>query len=214
MKVGIFGGTFNPIHLGHLRSAEDVREAFALDRIYFVPAARPPHKSEETVAPAFHRLRMVELAVSDNPFFTASAVELERAGTSYSVDTIRYFLETLQPVILFFIVGLDAFREMHTWKDYTVIPSLCHLIITSRPGLPTPPAAQVLPVALQKAFWYDSATGMHKHDSGHILALHQITGLSIAASTIREKRRQGKSVRYLVPPTVESYIIHHSLYQP
>jgi nicotinate-nucleotide adenylyltransferase len=213
MRVGIFGGTFNPIHLGHLRSAEDVREAFALDQIYFVPAARPPHKGGEDVALAAHRLRMVELAVADNSFFAASAVELERVGTSYSVDTIRHFLATLQPDVLCFIVGLDAFREMHTWRDYTTIPSLCHLIVTSRPGLSTPPVNQVLPVALKSAFWYDSSIEMHRHSSGHTLALHEIAGLSIAASTIRERRRQGKSIRYLVTPAVESYIVHHSLYQ-
>lgn len=214
LRVGIFGGTFNPIHLGHLRSAEEVREAFSLDRVYFVPAARPPHKHGDDVAPAAHRLKMVELAVADNPFFAVSAVELQREGLSYSVDTIRYFLTTLQPSALSFILGLDAFRELPTWKDYTTIPALCDLIVTSRPGLPTPPANQLLPVALKSAFWYDPVGYMHRHLSGHTLALYEITGLPIAASTIRDKVRQGQSVRYLVPPAVEAYISRHALYQP
>ncbi|MGH7966812.1 MAG: nicotinate-nucleotide adenylyltransferase, partial [Candidatus Binatia bacterium] len=212
--VGLFGGTFNPIHLGHLRSAEEIREAFALDRIFFVPAAHPPHKAGTDLAPATHRLRMVELATADNPFFSASAVELERAGTSYSVDTIRHFLATLQPARLFFIMGLDAFHEMHTWKDYLVIPELCDLIVTSRPGISTPSPEQLLPVVLRAVFWYDPTVHVYRHSSGHTLASHDLTGLHISASAIRDIRRRGKSVRYLVPPAVEAHMMEHALYQP
>src|ERR1044071_361530 len=103
MRIGIFGGTFNPIHCRHLRSAEDVREAFSLDRVYFVPAARPPHKSGKALVPAVHRLRMVELAIADNPCFAASSIEIERTGPSYSIDTIRYFLSEFRPAALAFI---------------------------------------------------------------------------------------------------------------
>jgi nicotinate-nucleotide adenylyltransferase len=213
MRIGLFGGTFNPIHLGHLRSAEEVREAFALDRIYFVPAAQPPHKGGSDLAPATHRLRMVELAVADNPSFSASAIELERPGTSYSIDTIRRFLALFQPTSLLFIVGIDAFRELATWKDYATIPQLCDLLVTSRPGMPIPLPAQLLPVALKTLFWYDPTTNVYRHTSGHSLILHEIAGLDIAASTIRGKVHEGKSVRYLVSPAVEAYISHHALYQ-
>jgi len=213
LKVGIFGGTFNPIHLGHLRSAEEVREAFALDRIYFVPAARPPHKSGEALASAPHRLKMVELAVADHPAFSVSAVEVERTGPSYSVDTIRHFLADLHPVSLFFIIGLDAFHEIHTWKDYQVIPSLCNLIITSRPGVSTPPLEQLLPVALRSVLWYDPAVRMYRHASSNHLILHEIQGLNISASQIRSTVRQGKSIRYLVRSAVATYITAHALYQ-
>lgn len=214
MRVGLFGGTFNPIHLGHLRSAEEVREAFALDCVCFVPAAHPPHKEGEDLAPASHRLKMVELAIADNPYFSASAVELERSGKSYSVDTIRYFLTTLQPANLFFIIGLDAFREIHTWKDYTVIPELCDLIVTSRPGISPSPPEQLIPVALRTVFWYDSTVRVYRHSSGHTLIFHDIAGLHLSASAIRDKVRRGESVRYLVPPAVEAYVVEHSLYQP
>lgn len=214
LKIGLFGGTFNPIHLGHLRSAEEVREAFALDRIYFVPAAQPPHKSGSELATATHRLRMVELAVADNPYFSASAIELQRPGTSYSVDTIRHFLTVFQPASLLFIVGIDAFRELATWKDYTLIPRLCDLLVTSRPGTPTPAPDQFLPVALQPLFWYDPTTNVYRHTSGHFLILHEIAGLDISSSTIRGKVREGKSLRYLVHPAVEAYITDHALYQP
>jgi len=213
LKIGLFGGTFNPIHFGHLRSAEEVREAFALDRIYFVPAANPPHKSGSNLTPAAHRLRMVELAVIENPYFSASTVELERPGMSYSVDTIRHFLAAFRPSSLLFIVGIDAFRELATWKDYAVIPELCDLLVTSRPGTPTPLPERFLPVALKTLFWYDSTLNVYRHSSGHSLILHEIAGLNIAASTIRDKLHQGKSIRYLVPPAVEAYIIHHALYR-
>lgn len=213
MRVGIFGGTFNPIHYGHLRSAEDVRDAFSLDHIYFVPAARPPHKRKADVASAAHRLAMVELAVSDNPYFSASAVEVERSGPSYSIDTIHYFLSAAQPDALAFIIGIDAFREFSSWKDYARIPTLCDIIVTSRPGEEMPKQERLLPVALQGAFWYDPSIRMYRHDSGHFLALHHITGLSIAASTLRAMIHQGRSIRYLVPPTIEAYLTRFHLYR-
>ena len=213
MQVGIFGGTFNPIHCGHLRSAEEVREAFSLDKVYFVPSAKPPHKAGEDIASAEDRFKMVELAVSDNPYFVASSVELERAGLSYSVDTIRYFLTMVQPTSLSFIVGIDAFRELHLWKEYELVPTLCDIIVTSRPGERVPSPEHLLPVALKSAFWYDSSTRRYKHISGHSLSLHAITGLLIASSTIREITRQERSIRYLVPSAVETYINRHSLYR-
>lgn len=213
MRVGIFGGTFNPIHCGHLRSAEEVREAFSLDRVYFVPSARPPHKSEEDMASAEDRFKMVELAIADNPTFAASSVELERSGLSYSVDTIRSFLITGQPSSLAFILGIDAFRELHLWKEYERIPTLCDIIVTSRPGEVASSLEQFLPVALKSMFWYDPSIRRYKHISGHSLSLYAITGLLIASSTIREIIRQERSIRYLVPSAVEAYINRHSLYR-
>jgi nicotinate-nucleotide adenylyltransferase len=213
LRIGIFGGTFNPVHHGHLRSAEEVREAFALDRIYFVPAAQPPHKKTNALADANHRLKMVELAVADNPSFIASTIELDRSGPSYSIDTIRRFHTDLPDAVFFFILGLDAFREIHTWKEYTLIPSLCNLIVTSRPGISTPPIDQFIPVALQTTLWYDPALKMYRHTSGHCLAFHEIQGLNISASQIRQIVRRGKSLRYLVPSAVEAYIAEHIFYR-
>jgi nicotinate-nucleotide adenylyltransferase len=213
LKIGILGGTFNPIHLGHLRSAEEIREAFALDRIYFVPSAQPPHKSTQGLVTAIHRLKMVELAVADNPHFLSSASELERSGPSYSIDTIRRFRSDLPFASLFFILGLDAFREIHTWRDYALIPGLCNVIVTSRPGVPTPTISQFLPVALQTMLWYDPAIKMYHHNSGHCLAFHEIQGLNISASQVRQLALQGKSLRYLVPTAVNAYISEHALYQ-
>ena len=213
MRIGIFGGTFNPIHCGHLRSAEEVREAFSLDRVYFVPSARPPHKPGEELAPADDRFKMVELAIADNPAFLVSAVELERPGLSYSVDTIRHFLTTIQPSSLAFIIGIDAFRELHSWKEYEQIPMLCDMIVTSRPGEEIPSSEQLLPVALKRTFWYDPSIRRYTHISGHFLSLYVIAGLLIASSTIRSMIRQERSIRYLVPATVEAYINRASLYR-
>ena len=212
-RIGILGGTFNPIHLGHLRSADEVRETFALDRIYFVPAAQPPHKKSQALADARHRLKMVELAIAGNPFFFPSSIELERSGPSYSIDTIRHFCSDLPNATIFFILGLDAFREIHTWKDYLLIPSLCNVIVTSRPGISAPTSDQLLPVALHTTLWYDPTIKMYRHPSGHCLIFHEIQGLNISASQIRHIAQQGKSLRYLIAPAVNNYIAEHTLYK-
>ena len=212
MKVGLFGGTFNPIHCGHLRSAEEICSAFALDRIYFIPSASPPHKQHDDIAPVPHRYKMVELAVADNPAFVASRIEIERSGPSYSVDTIRTFGAGLKSTSITFIIGMDAFCEMHTWREYREIPRLCDLIVTSRPGFPTPAIENLLPVALRSAFWYDPDTYMYQHDSGHTLTLYTLNGLHISASVVRENIRVGQPMHRLVPPAVAAYIAEHGLY--
>jgi nicotinate-nucleotide adenylyltransferase len=220
MRIGIFGGTFNPIHLGHLRCAEEIRQICGLEHIYFVPSARPPHKESSDIVAPVHRLRMVEQAVADHPCFSASAIELERAGLSYSVDTIRSFLATDHATDhapnLAFIIGLDAFLEIETWKEYQVIPELCDLIITSRPGLSLPfsPSSQsLLPIDFQSVFCYESEARMYTHPSHHTLVLREITGLAISSSAIRREIQHGHSVRYLVHPAVDAYIAEHALYQ-
>jgi nicotinate-nucleotide adenylyltransferase len=221
MRIGIFGGTFNPVHLGHLRCAEEIRQICGLSHIYFVPSARPPHKAGNEIAPPVHRLRMVEQAVADNPCFSASAVELERAGPSYSVDTIRYFLSTFQAthqatdqtMDLAFIVGLDAFLDIETWKDYHTIPELCDIIVTSRPGVSLPSSQSLLPIDFQSVFCYESAARMYTHPSHHTLVLREIIGLDISSSAIRREIQQGHSVRYLVHPAVDAYMAEHALYQ-
>ena len=182
MRIGIFGGTFNPIHLGHLRCAEEIRQICGLEHIYFVPSARPPHKEASDIVAPLHRLRMVEQAVADNPCFSASAIELERAGLSYSIDTIRSFVSifqatdqaTRQAPNLAFIIGLDAFLEIETWKEYHAIPELCDLIVTSRPGvsLPfSPSPLSLLPIDFQSVFCYEPEVRMYIHPSHHTLIL-------------------------------------------
>ena len=135
MRIGIMGGTFDPIHLGHLRAAEEIYWAFGLDRIIFVPAARPPHKEEAVVASALHRYEMVSLATVFTPYFTVSPIELQREGKSYSVETVREFQKMAGPdTRLYFVVGVDAFLEMSAWREAEELLTLTRVIVTARPG--------------------------------------------------------------------------------
>src|SRR5207237_6607234 len=129
MRIGVFGGSFNPIHLGHLRAAEEDREAMALDLVYFVPAASPPHKPVTGMAPAQHRLQMVRLATKGNRHFMVSDVEVRRGGSSFTIDTVRDFLATTRGAELYLIMGGDQFNELDTWKEANELARLCHLVV-------------------------------------------------------------------------------------
>ena len=214
MKIGLFGGTFDPIHWGHLRSAEEVGEAFALDRVYFIPASIPPHKRGQTTTPARDRLQMVRLAVARNPRFGASTREISRRGVSYSIDTIRQFAATKpNRDSLYFIIGLDAFREIETWKDFGEIFPLCHFIVTSRPGSKDQDPLKGTGVAVKKLFCYDFRRRNYRHSSGTRIYFIELTDIAISASEIRALVKRGKSIRYLVPPAVEKYIKRRGLYR-
>jgi nicotinate-nucleotide adenylyltransferase len=212
-RLGILGGSFDPVHLGHLRSAEEVRETLALDRVYFVPANHPPHKPERRLAEGRARLAMLEIAIAGNPAFCASAVELERGGTSYSIDTVQSFATTEPGALLFFIVGIDTFREMHTWKDIARLFELANVVVTSRPPSAVELSIEHLPVAAQEAFCYDPSTLSYRHRSGTSLCFLPITGIDVSATAVRERSNRGQSIRYLVPPDVERYIREHGLYR-
>ncbi len=207
-RIGIFGGTFNPIHLAHLRCAEEVREAQRLDRILFVPSASPPHK--QTVAPAAHRLAMVRLAVAGNPYFQVSTIEIARRGRSYSVDTLRALRARMPQASFAFIMGVDAFREIDTWKDYPSIFALADLVVTSRPPLHAPALTRALPVAVRQHFCYRS--GQLEHRTGNRIIFQPVSDLDISASSIRQRLSRGLSIRYLLPVAVERYIARHALY--
>jgi nicotinate-nucleotide adenylyltransferase len=214
MKIGLFGGTFDPIHWGHLRSAEEVSETFRLDRVYFIPAAVPPHKRGQTTTPARDRLQMVRLAVAKNPKFKVSTVEISRAGVSYSIDTIREFAASInRGDCLYFIIGLDAFREIGSWKDFSDIFPLCNFIVTSRPGSKEKNPLKGTGVAVKKLFCYDFDKGNYRHGSGKRVFFHELTDIAISASEIRALVKQKKSIRYLVPPEVEKYIKQRGLYR-
>jgi nicotinate-nucleotide adenylyltransferase len=213
MKIGLFGGTFDPIHWGHLRSAEEVSETYGLDRVYFVPASIPPHKSGRTTTPARDRLKMVRLAVARNPRFAVSTVELARPGLSYSIDTIRQFSEKLgRSDSLYFIIGLDAFRDIGTWKDFKELFPLCNFIVTSRPGSKERDPLKGTGVAVKKLFCYDFRRKNYRHRSGTRIYFIELTDIAISASEIRALVLKGKSIRYLVPSAVEKYIKRRGLY--
>lgn len=207
-RFGLFGGTFDPVHLAHLRMAEEVREALALDRVDFVLAATPPHKAAGSPAPVEHRRRMLELAVADNPNVALDLSELEREGPSYSIDTIRARLARQPDATLTFIVGADAFADIATWKSYADIFTLCDFCVISRPGAPQ---AQ-LPIAVENAFCYESDRGVYVHGSGSTLRFLPVTALMISASDIRQRCAERRSIRYLVPDSVAAYLHSHGLY--
>jgi nicotinate-nucleotide adenylyltransferase len=212
MRIGILGGTFNPVHFGHLRSAEEVREAQGLDRILFIPSAMPPHKRLAAVAAAEHRLAMVRLAIAGNPHFHLSAIEVERGGRSYSVDTLRLLRRRMPAARFAFILGMDAFCELATWKEYASIFTLCDLVVTSRAGASESALRGALPVAVRRQFCYRTNSRELEHRTGNRIIFQPITDLDISASAIRHRLRRGLSVRYLVPASVERYITRQRLY--
>ncbi len=212
MRIGIFGGTFNPIHLAHLRSAEEVREALRLDRILFIPSATPPHKRVNGLAAATHRLAMVRRAIRGNPRFRVSTIEIERRGRSYSVDTLRALRARLPGARFFFIMGIDAFREIATWKDYRSLFGLCTIVVTSRPPYDDTPLPAALPVAVRNDFCYRPRLKRLEHGTGNQVVFQRISDLDISASAIRQRLHHGQSIRYLVPSAVERYIVRHRLY--
>ncbi|TAL18664.1 nicotinate (nicotinamide) nucleotide adenylyltransferase [bacterium] len=202
MKVGLFGGTFNPIHLAHLRAAEEVREALCLDSVIFVPAKTPPHKVPDTVSDAKRRLGLVRAAIADNPRFEVSEIELRREGPSYSVDTLRAILGgNLAPARLWFIVGADAFVEMDTWKSAREIFSLTDIAVMGRPpwnACPPPPPAF--------AGDFEPLPTGYRHLSGREIRFIPVTPLDISSTLIRQALAEGRSVRYLVPEGVRALI--------
>jgi nicotinate-nucleotide adenylyltransferase len=212
-SIGLFGGTFNPIHLGHLRGAEEIREAFELQEVIFIPAAIPPHKVTEEVIEARHRLEMVRLATATNPFFSTTDIELSRPEKSYSIDTIRHFRERYPDVFFFFILGGDAFVEIETWKEFQNLFSLCNFIVMTRPGSQRTLSTSPLPKALTSVFLYDQGMRGWIHTSGHTLYFKEITVLDISSTKVRELIERGESVRYLVSGEVEDYIQKHGLYR-
>jgi len=224
MRLGIMGGTFDPIHLGHLRAAEEIYWAFDLQRIIFVPAARPPHKEEVVAASALHRYEMVSLATVFTPYFSVSSIELQRPGKSYSVETVREFQRIYGPqATLYFIVGVDAFLEMSEWREAGELLTLTRVLVTARPGwrldeverLLTPRQRQVLG---QPTFKYLKVgevqpERMEEAAPAPQVLLVEVVSLDIASRDIRQLVEEGRSIRHLVPDTVAAYMAKNRLYQ-
>ena len=211
-RVGLFGGTFNPIHLGHLRGAEEIWQAFQLEEVIFIPSSIPPHKASENVIDAKHRLEMVKLATSANPHFSTSDLEISRSGKSYSIDTVRFFRER-NGAVFFFILGGDAFGEVETWKNFRDLFSLCHFAVMARPGFQKNISASPFPKSLVSDFRYDPGENAWVHVSGHRVHFIEISFLDISSTKVRELIEKGKTVRYLIPSEVAAYIEAHGLYR-
>jgi nicotinate-nucleotide adenylyltransferase len=211
-NIGIIGGTFNPIHIGHLRSAEEVREAFGLKRVIFIPSASPPHKESSEIIDAHHRYIMVKKAIVKNPHFIASDVEIKRKGTSYTIDTLRHFTKRNDKNMkLSFIMGVDAFLEIETWKDFQRLFEFADFIVTDRPDQENPNPDFTLPETLRGLFEKRGDDSLI-HRSGHRVYYHNISALDISSTTIRAMIQNGESIRYLVTDSVKRYIEKKGLY--
>lgn len=190
MRVGILGGGFNPIHVGHLRAAEEVRERLKLDKIMFVPAYRPPHKQ---VRNSFEqRTAMVERAIKGNAAFSVSTIERERNGKSFTIETIRLLQQRLPKDRLYFIMGADQFLDIRSWHSPRTLFRLCRIVVINRPGYRPPHRMNLFSRRAQFV---------------------RMTPLEISSTDIRRRVARGQSIRYLVPEPVARYIKKHKLYQ-
>lgn len=199
INVGLMGGTFDPIHMGHLVTAEEARQQFNLDFVIFVPAGYPPHKGVGDVTIPEHRYLMTVLAVTNNPSFTVSRVEIDNRGSSYTINTVRFFRDYYgEKARLYFITGADAIMEILTWKHYAELLDLCIFIAASRPGYSwdrlKKTVEPVYPLILKKV---------------HFL---EIPAMAISSTFIRKRVSEGRTIKYLTPETVEQYIQKNRLY--
>lgn len=217
-KIGIYGGTFNPVHYGHLRSAEEVYERFSLEKVFFIPSGRTPFDKPDLAA-SHHRLEMVKRAVRGNRHFSVSTIETKSRMRSYSVDTVKKLKKLHPESEFFFILGIDAFLDVPYWKQPDGLMDLVSFIVISRPGyafcdLQTSPYLKGVSAVTLKKLDSGGSPGLTVDTpSGRRFFLHNMTGLAISASAIRKKIRDGKSVKYLLPDSVKSYIISHTLYR-
>ncbi|OQY19694.1 MAG: nicotinate-nicotinamide nucleotide adenylyltransferase [Desulfobacteraceae bacterium 4572_35.1] len=212
MDTGIIGGTFNPIHNGHLKIAGELLEQCQLDRVIFIPAAEPPHKADDDIAPFTQRLAMTELAMTAYPKFTVSNIEAQRHGKSYSVDTLRQLHQHYPDDQFFFLIGMDSFTAISTWHNYQQLFKLCNLIVARRPGTTPQDNPLKLPVAIRQQFCYDAELDIYRHRCGQRLIFLKKTFLDISSTAIRTKIAAHQPIDLLVPASVAEYIHTHNLY--
>jgi nicotinate-nucleotide adenylyltransferase len=198
MRIGVLGGTFDPIHIGHLFAAEEARTRLGLERIVFVPANLPPHKLHLNVTTTEHRLNMVRLAIADNPSFVLSRVDVDRFGPSYTVDTVELLRDEYGPEAEFyFIMGSDSLAELLTWHKPDRLIRLCRIVALTRPGgrADLEELNRLLPGAIAR------------------VQLLEMPLLEVSSTDLQRRVRMGLSTKYLVPPAVEAYIQQHGLYR-
>lgn len=220
MRLGLLGGSFNPIHYGHLGITREALTRLSLTRVLFIPAGDPPHKRDGALAPAQDRYEMVRLAIADTPAFALSDIEIRRKGKSYSIDTVRELQAMSGPdAQLFFLIGLDAFLDFPSWREPQALLSCCHFVVLSRPGQSFQSLAKLplLPPLDARAL-AELDTGKSRRLDVEIPASPGLTLLSlppcpISASDIRQRVQRGASLANLLPLSVESYILQHRLYQ-
>jgi nicotinate-nucleotide adenylyltransferase len=219
-RIGLFGGTFNPIHLGHVQVIREVKAGFGLDKILIIPSALPPHKKLNSVVDAEDRLEMIRLAFSDDPNFEISDVELKRSGPSYTIDTVCHF-KSISPenTKLYLIVGLDAFLEIDTWKSYNDLFSLIPFIVMSRTVNEENNAKSqwkslksYLQSKISKRYTFSSTQSAFIHDKKQPVFVFNVTPVDISSTIIRKRIKEGRSINQLVPEIIEDFIKAKGLY--
>lgn len=212
MRIGILGGAFDPIHFGHLRSAEEVYESLSLDKVLFIPTASPPHKTGRPLTDFPHRLKMTGLAVHSTTHFEISEIEGNIPGHSYSVETLRRLQDIYKNQGQFyFIAGLDAFCELPTWKEYKVLPSYTNFVVVSRPGYHQPELRCLLDKHFP-GYTYDQSREEYSLPGQLSIFYRKVTPLQISSTMIRCLAAKGRSTRFLLPSSVEDYIHSMRLY--
>jgi nicotinate-nucleotide adenylyltransferase len=218
--IGVFGGTFNPIHYGHLRMAQEVAEVLKLDKVLFVPAGNPPLKNSE-LAEASDRYEMVKMAIAANSSFLVSDLEVHQKGKSYTVMTLQNLISQVshENAELFFILGIDAFADFHLWYKPEQLLALTHLVVISRPGftftslVSSPYVPNLSEEDMEKLDKNEiHICSSELSDSNQMAYFCKLIPLGISASLIRKLIRNGKSIKYLLPEEVESYIMKKKLY--
>jgi len=196
-SVGVMGGTFDPIHFGHLAAAEEARVRLGLARVVFVPNGQPPHKAGYVVTAAEHRYNMVVLGIAGNPHFEASRVEIDRSGPSYAVDTVKSLAGRLPAdTRMYFITGADAILELLTWRDPEQLAQVCEFVAVARPGYDLDDIRRALGEELSRRVHY-----------------LDIDGLATSSTGLRKRAAEGLSLRYLTPDPVAGYVVSHGLYR-
>jgi nicotinate-nucleotide adenylyltransferase len=228
-KIGIIGGTFDPVHFGHLEIAREMETRFDLDRVIFMPAPSPPHKDPGDISAFEHRYAMLKCAVSGEDNFSVSDLEAQREGKSYTVDTLRQLHRIYPDATFFFLMGMDSFAELTSWKEYPRLFELSNIVVAQRPGLPECTCPRELPVALRNLFCYDAARNSFVYtevgtpsaqdeDSsptpkhGRLYFLYE-TRADISSTEIRKRVRRQCSIADMVPEAVSNYIEQHKLYR-
>ncbi len=218
--IGLYGGTFNPIHNGHLRSAVEVGEAFGLDPVYLIPSATPPHKPRAGIVEAAHRLEMTRLGAGRAPGLSVSDVELRRSGPSYSVDTIAHFRSSVPEGRIYFIVGRDAFMEIDTWNRNSELFDLAPMIVISRPSPEAPDGGidpgtlgRYLRQTISDAYDWSASDACFHHPEKQPIHIARVSLMEISSTDVRRRARDGRSIRFLVPGRVADYIEAEGLYR-
>jgi len=219
-RIGLFGGTFNPIHMGHVQVIREVKKKFGLDKIFLIPSAFPPHKETEGIIDGLDRIEMIRLSFSDDPDFVVSDVELKRSGFSYTIDTVRHFKSIFpENTKLYFIVGLDAFLEVDTWKSYKDLFLLIPFIVMSRAAtgqrdtvLQWKHLGSYIKSKISDEYRHSASRSCYIHDVKQPVFLFEVTPVEISSTEIRERIRKGRTIKSLVPEPVGDLIKAKGLY--